>query len=360
MSRAIDLMTPEREVDGGNKRPAGLVVSEVQKSFGANHVLRGVDLSVDRGTITAVLGPSGCGKTTLLRIVAGFLRADGGRGTLEGRVLFSGSRSVPPERRHIGIVPQEGALFPHLSVEQNVAFGVPRGSARRAKVAEWLELVGLHGMTAARPHELSGGQQQRVALARALAAEPELILLDEPFSALDAALRVQVREEVGRILRETNSTAIIVTHDRHEALSLADRVAVMLDGAIAEEAPPSELYQYPSSLRVATIVGDAVLIDGEVNDGVCTSALGRNHVARPVDDGAVTIVVRPEQFVVDPEGAPGVVVERRFYGADSLVRVRLDAGPVIVVRAPGATALGVETRTGMRISGAVIGYPRDR
>jgi iron(III) transport system ATP-binding protein len=355
MSQAVELMTPTVAAEG----LTGLVVADVHKFFGSNHVLRGVDLAVERGTITAVLGPSGCGKTTLLRVIAGFLRADGGRGTLEGRVLFDGSRSLPPERRHIGIVPQEGALFPHLSVEQNVAFGVPRGPDRRAKVAAWLDVVGLHAMTAARPHELSGGQQQRVALARALAAEPALVLLDEPFSSLDAALRVQVREDIGRILRETNSTAIIVTHDRHEALSLADRVAVMFDGAIQETAPPQQLYQAPSSLRVATFVGDAVLLDGEAVDGIAITVLGRNRLARPVDDGLVTIVVRPEQFVVHPHGVSGLVVERRYYGADSLLRVLLDAGPVIVARAPGATILDVETRTGVRISGDVIAFPRD-
>lgn len=333
-----------------------LVVTGLTRSFGSNHVLRGIDLDVGGGTIAAVLGPSGCGKTTLLRVVAGFLTADGGRGALGGALLFEGRRSVPPERRRVGVVPQEGALFGHLSVADNVAFGVPRGVDKTTRVGELLDLVGLQGAQDARPFELSGGQQQRVALARALAAEPALVLLDEPFSSLDAALRVLVREEIGRVLRRANCTAVLVTHDQQEALSLADQVAVMLDGCIAQAGSPRELYTAPGSLRVATFVGDAVVLSGEVRAGNAQTVLGRHSLVHGLGDGPATVVIRPEQIVVDEGGVTAHVIEHRYYGADAKVRFRLSTGDEVVARVPGAVDLADGMGTGLRVEGDVLVY----
>ncbi|MFN2497394.1 MAG: ABC transporter ATP-binding protein, partial [Pseudonocardiaceae bacterium] len=251
-----------------------LAVRGVVKSFGATTVLRGVDLSVPKGALAAVLGPSGCGKTTLLRVVAGFDRADAGEVVIGGRLVSGPGVAVPPERRRVGMVPQEGALFPHLSVAGNVGFGLPRRQ-RTSRVAEMLDLVGLGGYGARMPHELSGGQQQRVALARALAPGPALVLLDEPFSALDTGLRAALREDVRRALHATGATAVLVTHDQQEALSTADLVAVLQAGTIVQAGPPAELYQAPRDLDVATFLGEAVLLDAVLRGAdVADCALG--------------------------------------------------------------------------------------
>jgi iron(III) transport system ATP-binding protein len=333
-----------------------LVVTGLTKSFASNSVLRGIDLDVAGGSIAAVLGPSGCGKTTLLRVVAGFLTPDSGRGALSGAVLFESRRSLPPERRRIGIVPQEGALFGHLNVAENVGFGVPRGVDKASRISEMLALVGLQGLEEARPFELSGGQQQRVALARALAAEPALVLLDEPFSSLDAALRVHVREEIGRVLRRANCTAVLVTHDQQEALSLADHVAVMLGGRIAQAGAPHELYTAPVSLAVATFVGEAVILPGQVTHGIVHTALGRHGLVHRPEDGAATVVVRPEQIVFDENGVMAQVIEYRYYGADAKVRCRLDTGVEVVARVPGVVPIADGMRAGLRVEGDVLAY----
>ena len=224
-------------------------------------VLQGVNLSVPAGTLVAVLGLSGCGKTTLLRAIAGFERAQRGRIALGTRTLDDGRRYVPPERRGIGYVPQEGALFPNLNVRANVAFGLSRAERRTSIVDELLELVGLMPLARRFPHQLSGGEQQRVALARALARRPEVILLDEPFSSLDASLRVTVREEVSALLRRQGATTMLVTHDQEEALSLADTVAVLRDGVIVQQGTPAELYSRPVDARLAGFLGEANLLE---------------------------------------------------------------------------------------------------
>src|SRR5690606_34028059 len=227
------------------------------KRFGAVTALAGADLTVPAGTLTAVLGPSGCGKTTLLRCLAGFERLDDGEILVDGRVVAGPGKHTRPERRHVVTVPQEGALFPHLSVRDNVAFGLTRDERRSGRAEEVLGLVGLAGYGDRMPHHLSGGQQQRVAVARALAPRPSVILLDEPFSALDAGLRADLRRDVRAALRADKATGILVTHDQNEALSVADQVAVMRDGRVLQSGPAVEVYRRPVDPWVAAFVGEA-------------------------------------------------------------------------------------------------------
>lgn len=350
-----------------------LSISAVHKAFGEQQVLSGVNLEVPAGAIVAVLGPSGCGKTTLLRLIAGFDSLDAGSISIDGQVVATrgdgNTVSVPPERRRVGVVPQEGALFPHLDVAGNVGFGLRRGRGA-ARVAEVLEMVGLAGYQRKRPNELSGGQQQRVALARALAPQPSLVLLDEPFASLDAALRGKVRDEVFDVLRAAGATAVLVTHDQQEALSVADQVAVLLDGRIAQMGEPTELYNAPAGLAVATFVGDAVVLRGEANGRQVVCALGTlPQVAGGPQAGAVDVVLRPEHFVVDAlgegeirdgAGLRGTVVGRAFFGHDGMVRVALDAGPVVMCRtaADALPARGASVTT--RVVAPVVAFPAKR
>ncbi|MGW2560461.1 ABC transporter ATP-binding protein [Streptomyces sp. NPDC001514] len=342
-----------------------LHITGVAKAYGPGAaVLDGLDLTVPAGSLAAVLGPSGCGKTTLLRIVAGFLRADAGTVTLGGRTLSAPGVHLPPERRRIGIVPQEGALFPHLSVARNVAFGLTGldRDGRGRRVDEMLKLVGLGGYGDRMPHELSGGQQQRVALARALAPEPQLVLLDEPFNALDSALRAGVRADVRAALRATGATAVLVTHDQQEALSTADLVAVVRDGRVAQCAAPQELYHRPADPWVAAFVGDAVLVTGAADNGTATTPLGRIALAGPpggLREGRV--LLRPEQLqLTDPASADvrGTVTDVRFYGHDAMVTVAVDGvdGP-IDVRVPGPVPVGAGGQTGIRVTGEATLHP---
>jgi iron(III) transport system ATP-binding protein len=244
-----------------------LTVQGLHKAYGSHPVLTGLDLTVPAGSLTAILGPSGSGKTTLLRLLAGFDQADAGTVRIGGTIVDGPGEHVPPERRRIGYVPQEGSLFPHLTVAANVGFGLPVRERRGPRVAGLLEAVGLAGLGKRYPHQLSGGQQQRVALARALAIEPELVLLDEPFASLDAHLRAAVRADVQAIFRAAGTTAILVTHDQDEALSMADRVAVLRGGQIAQCAAPQDLYIRPADPELARFIGEANLLDGELESG---------------------------------------------------------------------------------------------
>ncbi len=335
----------------------------VSKSFGGFEAVRGADLELERGKTVALLGPSGCGKTTTLRLIAGFEHPDAGEIEIEGRNV-SGKSPLPPEKRRVGMVFQDYALFPHLSVERNVAYGLPRGPKRRARVEETLSLVRLDGLGDRMPHELSGGQQQRIALARALAPEPAIVLLDEPFSNLDAALRASVRSEVREILSEAGATAVFVTHDQEEALSIADEVAVMLDGEIVQVAPPEELYARPATREAAAFVGETNFLRGTSRDGRVRCELGKIE-APDAPEGEVEAMLRPEEIMLMLEGestpadAPrGTVCNREFYGHDQLVRVHLDSGTDIHSRLGPGPGFRAGERVAVRAAAPAVAYPR--
>lgn len=305
---------------------ATLRVKDVHKGYvaasGEVEVLRGVDLDVQPGSLVAVLGPSGCGKTTLLRLIAGFDRPDAGTIELDGVTISGPAVHVNPERRHIGVVPQEGAVFPHLSVAGNVGFGLARGR-RAPRVQQMLDLVGLGELADRMPHELSGGQLQRVALARALAPGPSLVLLDEPFAALDTALRATVRDQVAQAVRAVGTTAVLVTHDQEEALSMADEVAILQRGVIVQHDAPMSVYRRPATAEVAEFLGDSVLLDARADGEHVTSVLGTVRV-RTAGEGTGQVLLRPEQLMILPRGGagvPGTVVSTQYFGHDALVTV---------------------------------------
>jgi iron(III) transport system ATP-binding protein len=299
----------------------------VAKSFGGHAVLHGVDLAVpDRGVL-ALLGPSGCGKTTLLRIIAGFERADTGKIVLGGQIVDDIAHRVPPERRRIGYVSQDGSLFPHLTVAGNIAYGLPRQQRKGKRVGEILDLVGLTQLGDRYPHQLSGGQQQRVALARALAPEPAVILLDEPFNALDLELRRKMCEEVIGLLRRTGMTAILVTHDPGETFATADLVAVMQNGTIMQCGAPDAVYRMPASPTVARLTGPAIFLEGVVKDNGIETPLGTLPLLRRHDGaGRMVAMLRPEQIVPGhgPEGREATVLEHRFRGDHTTLTVAGD------------------------------------
>jgi iron(III) transport system ATP-binding protein len=344
---------------------ASLSIVGLRKSFGDSVVLKGLDLEVPTGSLTAVLGPSGCGKTTLLRLLGGFERADGGSIRLDGKVLSDERTHLVPERREIGFVPQEGALFPHLDVAANVGFGLPRSERRSGRVEELLDLVDLGGMAKRLPHQLSGGQQQRVALARALAPAPAVVLLDEPFDALDAGLRAQVRADVRKALREADATALLVTHDQEEALSLADFVAVMRDGQIVQATDPQTLYRDPVDADVASFVGEAILLSGQLEGGVAETSLGRLAIRGPADAhcGAATVMLRPEQIVCHPatpsDPVQGQVLSTEFYGHDATARIILTGttGEEILARAAGHQLPEIGEQVGIAVEGPASAFP---
>ena len=356
-----------------------VAVTGLHKAFGAHPVLTGVDLEVPAGSLTAILGPSGSGKTTLLRLLAGFERADAGAISIGDGLVDGPGVYVPPERRRIGYVPQEGSLFPHLTVAANVGFGLSARERRGGRVASMLELVGLGGLGRRYPHQLSGGQQQRVALARALTIEPAVVLLDEPFASLDAHLRASVRADVQEIFRRAGTTAVLVTHDQDEALSVADRIAALRDGTIAQYATPEDLYSRPVDAGLARFVGDANLLEGVLNGGLVKTLLGN----LPLDSaalglgtaGQVTVLIRPERIeLAAADGLPGRVMSYGYHGHDAIVRVELDhvpgpAAPIqpahapddrtIVVRIAGGPHLPVGSAVTLRARGPVFAWPRD-
>jgi iron(III) transport system ATP-binding protein len=345
-----------------------VAVTGLHKAFGAHPVLAGVDLEVPAGSLTAILGPSGSGKTTLLRLLAGFERVDAGTIGIGDVVVDGPGVYVAPERRRIGYVPQEGSLFPHLTVGANVGFGLAARARRGAKVTSMLEAVGLGGLGRRYPHQLSGGQQQRVALARALAIEPAVVLLDEPFASLDANLRASVRADVQDIFRRAGTTAVLVTHDQDEALSTADRVAVLRDGTIAQCGPPDILYRHPADPGLARFVGEANLLAGVVRGDSVKTLLGTlplDPAAKGLGNaGQVTVLIRPEQIDIMPNepGLSARVISYRYHGHDAILDVlpgdEAGAQP-LVVRVTGGSPRPAGSAVSLRVRGPVFAWPAD-
>ena len=335
-----------------------IICDTLSKSFGPVRAVESVSFQLARGEFLALLGPSGCGKTTVLRMIAGLERPDSGAIELAGRVVSSGRTFVPPDRRRVGLVFQDYALFPHLTVAENVGYGLARGADRPGRVADLLALVGLDGYGARYPRELSGGQQQRVALARALAPQPDVILLDEPFSNLDVALRTQVREDVQRIIREAGVSAVLVTHDQDEAMSLADCLAVMFAGRIHQIGTPRALYEAPVSRQVAQFLGDANLIPGTACGHVAQTSLGDLALRAPAD-GAVEVLIRPEALVLNgaSDGASAVVQRTVYHGAHQTVWLALEDGTPLKALAPAAVAWQPGAAIRVRVQGEALAYP---
>ena len=337
-----------------------LVCAGLRRSFGDTLAVDNVDLRVPRASLTALLGPSGCGKTTVLRMIAGLLDPDAGEIAIDGRTVTGPSVAVPPEHRNVGMVFQDYALFPHLTVRQNVAFGLrslPR-RRRRGRVDEVLDLVGMCPLSQRLPTALSGGQQQRVALARALAPEPDLILMDEPFSNLDAALRATVREDVRAILREADQTAVFVTHDQEEALSLADRVAVMSHGCVHQIADPQTLYTEPATRFVAEFVGEADVLPGRrAGRYLVDTPIGRLPTSRPLTADEVSVMIRPESLRLRPAAdGSGVVSAISYFGHDQLVLVDLPDGHRLRARRGPRLDIDRGERVELQVDGPVVPF----
>ena len=330
-----------------------LAVRDITKSFGDTVAVRAASFQVHRGEIVALLGPSGCGKSTTLRLLAGFERTDRGIVQINGETAVGPGVWRPPESRRIGMVPQDFALFPHLSVAENIAFGLPDGHRawwtrpfrrlRRtqtpARVYRMLNLVGLDDFAGRYPHELSGGEAQRVALARALAPEPAAVLLDEPFSNLDQNLRASLRLAMRNILKAANTAAVFVTHDREEALSFADRVAVMREGRIEQIGAPDDIYYRPETRFIGTFVGDANILPGQTIRGGAQTELGFVLLTNPRSETTgetIDVLLRPEQLALKPcqDDGPDCanVISSEYYGHDQVVRVRLRSGAEVEAR----------------------------
>jgi len=337
-----------------------LHVNHLAKSFGGAPVLSDVGFAVEPGELIAILGASGGGKTTLLRLIAGFERPDGGEIRLAGEILAGPGVFVPPERRGIGYVAQEGALFPHLSVADNITFGLPRAARRaRARVEELLALVDLPRSYAGRaPQTLSGGEQQRVALARALAPGPRLVLLDEPFSALDAGLRAETRQAVAHAIAAAGATAILVTHDQAEALSMGSRIGVLQNGALSALRAPAALYHAPANADLAGFIGEAVFTPGIAQDGQVQCALGLLRLAEPMQ-GQVQVMVRPEQIKLSEAGTPAQVSAVTFFGHDAVLRLNLENGDNVTARIFTQNVPETGTQVRLAVEGNVVAYKRE-
>lgn len=347
---------------------SAITCTGIVKSYGSTPVLRGLDLAVPDGAVVTVLGESGSGKTTLLRMIAGFDRPDTGTIVIDGQVADSGDRFVPPERRRIGYVAQEGNLFPHLTIAKNIAFGLPRRERGNGRVEELLDLVGLGGMGKRYPHQLSGGQQQRVALARALAPCPSVVLLDEPFSSLDAGLRASLRFDVMRILRQQRATTVFVTHDQQEALSVADLAGIISDGRIGQFAAPEALYSRPAAPAIAQFLGEANIVSGTASAGTVDTAFGQLTLADGTSSptGPAVVLIRPEQISLQshhgqrcgPSQATGKVIHREYYGHDCIVLVASGDGEhPLRVRCPGRSPFQAGDAVLISADGDVIAWP---
>ncbi len=329
-----------------------LQLEDITKRFGAETAVDSLDLTVAEGELLTLLGPSGCGKTTTLRLLAGLERPSKGTIRINGDVVADGSRFVDPEDRGVGIVFQDFALFPHLSVEENIAFGLTDRdeAATTERVDELLDLVGLESYRDRMPDQLSGGQQQRVALARSLAPEPAILLLDEPFSNLDVRLRVEMREEVRRILKAAGVTTVSVTHDQEEALSISDRVAVMHEGHLEQVGRPEEVFEHPRSRFVAGFLGQASFLSARVDDGTLHTALGNydddrlKGLTSEYDGADIDVLVRPDDLrarAASPAEANGSIIHRQYNGPNFVYRVELGNGDIVHCQHNHVTSMSV-------------------
>ncbi len=312
-----------------------LNLENVSHRFGDLLAVDDVTLSVAPGEIVCLVGPSGCGKSTLLRVAAGLEPLQQGRVTIGSKTMADGSVTVPPEQRNVGLVFQDYALFPHLTVRDNIAFGLRDMSAaeRSARTGRALERTGLQRWADSFPHELSGGEQQRVALARAIAPRPRVVLLDEPFSGLDAQLRHQVRDDAARILRDSGVATLMVTHDSEEAMYIADRIAVMREGGIRQLGLPDDIYLSPADAFVAAFFGDVNRFRGTVSNASVATPLGRVGTNGIADGTEVEVLMRPEALeLAASEGTPATVESARFLGRTSLIDVVIGGGETVPVR----------------------------
>lgn len=328
--------------DDGSANQPKVAIEGLGHSYGSTAVLDGIDVEIADSESLALLGPSGCGKTTLLRLIAGLERPDRGTISLGSRQVTGPHTFITPERRNVGMVFQEWALFPHLTVAGNVGYGLARGERKDGRVEQALGLVGLRGLADRLPGTLSGGQQQRVALARALAPKPSVLLLDEPFSNLDSALRVELRTDVHRILKRLQITSIFVTHDQEEAFVLGDRIAVMRHGRLVQVDCAHALYTKPVDREVAEFVGSGAVLRASAHSGIAESAFGPLPVS--IDEGTIDVLVRPEQLRI-VSGDDGEVDLVEYYGHDAMVFVRV-GGSLVRVR----TAPSVQVRRGDKVS----------
>ena len=327
------------------------------KAYGAIGAVDRLDLTVEQGQILAVLGPSGCGKTTALRLIAGFETPDAGTVEIGGRIVAGPTMHLAPEKRQVGMVFQEYALFPHLSVADNIAYGLPRGPGRMDRATEVMSLTSLGGLGKRMPHQLSGGQQQRVALARALAPEPKVLLLDEPFSNLDALLRAQVRQETRDILKASGATAIFVTHSREEAILMGDVVAVMNQGQLEQVDTPQRIFHDPATRFVASFMGTADFLPAHLSMGTLSTELGSTPAPEGLtaDNHQIELMVRPDDVAIRPSDLGlGVVIERTFQGAFFLYRVVLPSSSVVHCLAPHTEERAVGIRVDVCLNG---GHP---
>jgi iron(III) transport system ATP-binding protein len=337
-----------------------LSIRGLRHAYGSAEILHGLDLDVPAGSTLAVLGPSGCGKSTLLRLVAGFERPAAGQIDIAGVTVAGPGSWVPPQRRPIGYVAQEGSLFPHLSIQRNLEFGLNRRQRGNwMRVAELLDLVSLDASCLNRyPHELSGGQQQRVALARTLARRPALVLLDEPFAALDADLRAATRTAMAEVLRSAGVATVLVTHDQGEALSFADELAVMVAGRFTQVGPTRDVYECPADLETARLVGSALVVPGTVLDGYVETPLGRIPLRLPSPSGAAEVMLRPEQLNVRPaEDGPAIVGRVHYFGHDRVLDlVWPDSDLRVHARVTGHLDCEIGERVEIAVDGAALAF----
>ncbi len=337
-----------------------LKISHVSKSFGDKAVLIDVNLEVPQNKLVTILGTSGGGKTTLLRLIAGFESVDSGEIHIGDRLVSSSSTLTPPEKRNVGYIPQDASLFSHLTVAKNIEFGLQQlnTKAKAQRVTELLELIDLADLADSIPSQLSGGQQQRVAIARALAPNPDVVLLDEPFAALDAQLRTRLRDDVKAILVAAKATAIMVTHDQEEALSIADRVAILRDGRIAQFGTPNEIYSAPVDVRLAQFLGDAVVLPGQISNGKVKTSLGELIPTKQYAESVSGLVaIRPENLYLQPNvNGDGKVIARQYFGHDAIVEVQTK-GISVKARTAGPLTPEIGMPVTVWVRGAVNFYP---